>query len=88
MGKLLQGCQGRPPISGLPPASVKLYAPLDTANHKFARGSGLAEFHFGTLYSFDMAGVYRNLAAVNAFQIACSSGNFSSGVVRCYGVAK
>jgi uncharacterized protein DUF5907 len=41
-----------------------------------------------TLQNVDGSGVYLSATAVNAVQFLASSGNLTSGTVRCYGIAK
>lgn len=68
-------------------ATVKLYNPLSATFHKAATwdsyGPGAANF-----FAVWWMGRYRSATAVNAFQIIASSGNISSGTVRCYGIVK
>jgi hypothetical protein len=67
----------------------QLADPLNAVNNKRVNaqmslfdGPGLVPNVVGML-----AGTYVNATAVNAFQLLASSGNLTSGVVRCYGVS-
>lgn len=69
-------------------ASLKLYAPLDTSNFKLVDGRGIAHFSGNSArFVFTFGGVYKSATAVNAFRLIMSSGNITSGIVRCYGVS-
>lgn len=66
---------------------VKMFKPAESTNDKVFTGQIVAPISDGHWYNLQLGGVYNSATAVNAFQIATSSGNFS-GILRCYGMAK
>ncbi len=66
---------------------MRLYNPLSTAVGKQVIGK--TTNNDGNFYAADFWGTYNVTAnALNAFRVLFSSGNITSGIVRCYGVAK
>ena len=64
----------------------RLYNPGSAALYKAVEGT--FTFYDGSnRKGIVMSGAYEVATAVNAFQIIASSGNISSGTVRCYGLA-
>lgn len=69
--------------------SLRLYGPGNSGVYKAIVGQtvilagGNAAF-----YLINQSGLYVQAVAVNAFQFIMSSGNISSGTIRCYGIAK
>jgi hypothetical protein len=68
--------------------SFEIFDPLSATNYKFVEGAGISQYYSGTnRYRYSMGGIYANLSAANAFRIKMTSGNITSGTVRCYGIA-
>jgi hypothetical protein len=67
--------------------SVRLYAPGGALYKQV--GGHIFYWDSGNLRVSGMtSGLYEVTTAVNAFRILASSGNLTSGTIRCYGVAK
>lgn len=69
--------------------TVKMYSVNSTSKKKLfvLSGSGEDNNHTGNLESLFGGGVYTQSAnAVNGFRVLESSGNITSGTVRCYGI--
>lgn len=67
--------------------SFMLNDPLNAATFKSVFGQ-MADVNAGVWLTQQGAGEYKSNTAANAFQFLMSSGNISSGTVRCYGLAK
>lgn len=68
--------------------TIHLHDPLSATNSKVLLGK-VGWLHNDTnRYKFDGAWWNISATAVNAIQFKMSSGNITSGVIRCYGVAK
>lgn len=67
---------------------VKMFDPGNASTNKLFDVNTVAANSDGKWYSFKGGAIYDSATAVNAFQIKPSAGNFTSGIVRCYGIAK
>lgn len=67
---------------------LKLYGPATTTAYKQVIGQLGGITNDGNYYGHNVAGFYRSLTAVNAFQFLFSAGNIASGTIRVYGIAK
>jgi hypothetical protein len=66
----------------------KLFSPSSTALYKRVIGT-ISYFNSASaLEGATVVGAYLSTTAVNAFQLLTTSGNITSGIVRCYGVVK
>jgi hypothetical protein len=67
--------------------SWRFIAPLSTSLYKYVSAENLTVFSSSTsaLANGFYTGIYRNTAAVNAFQVYFQSGNITSGTCRLYG---
>lgn len=68
--------------------STKLHSPGNSSLNKSFGGLFILTSSDGNWYQAQAAAVINSASAVNAFQMKPGSGTFSSGIVRCYGIAK
>jgi hypothetical protein len=68
--------------------TLKLYSPGSTSVHKAVNGQ--IQFRNTTALRIVhiVSGIYEQNTAVNAVQFFASTGNLTSGTIRCYGLAK
>ena len=75
---------GAPGTSGF----IKLYSPASTTSKLFRGESIGVDQSGGRLIEAMIGGQWVIGSAMNAFQVLASSGNLTSGTVRCYGLAQ
>ena len=69
--------------------SIKLTSPGSAALYKQVVGQfTLFDSNAGAPLFYSIAGAYQSTTAVNAFRFLFSSGNITSGTIRCYGISK
>jgi hypothetical protein len=68
--------------------TVELFAPGSSSVHKAVEGSVVFRSAAGTRIKHTFGGAYESNTAVNAVRFLAASGNITSGIIRCYGVAK
>lgn len=65
-----------------------LHNPLNASQHKPLNGKITFRSAAGTRTAHNFNGVYESNTAANAVRFLASSGNITSGTIRCYGLAK
>ena len=68
--------------------SIKLFDPQSASKHKAIVGDVVFRSAAGTRIKHTLAGAYEANTAITGFHFLASSGNITSGTIRCYGVAK
>ncbi len=69
--------------------SLKLFDPLNTSLYKFIMYQwSVSVTAVNAPLNYMGSGYYKSTTAVNAFRFIASTGNFTSGTIRVYGVAK
>lgn len=68
--------------------TAKLFDPLGTSRYKRLNSDMTGMAGDGNTYGGFARNIWSDTTAANAFRILFATGNITSGVVRCYGVAK